>query len=102
MRRRTLRPVGGYVAVERIGRASVHLAWLPAVPAPALAAGDRVDGAPWPDWDGLITDVRGAPFAAGLRARLRDQLEYLGELWTQTTFYLFDGESWHWPDAGSV
>ena len=78
--------------MERIERAPVHRARQPMAPDPP----DQPPRSPdLPD----ITDVSGAPFGQSFRARLRDKLEDLGELWSQTTFYLFDRDSWRWPDV---
>jgi len=82
------RTMAAYAVIARIGRVEPHLTLhhLDRVVAPGDAS-DAIE--PTDDMEVTVADVWASdagPIAARL-IRLR-------ELWTQTTFYLFDAESW--------
>ena len=82
--------MAAYAVIARIGRVDPHLTVRDLER--DLEAGD----APDPPVRGLTTD--GSAVAIDLRdpdpGPIAERVTRLRELWTQTTFYLFDAESW--------
>lgn len=79
-----------YAAVARINRPTMRLAL-----AGRVAAG--LDAGPSPVAPGdpeTLEDLAGEPAFARFRSRWRDWREDMGVAWRQTTFFLFDPESW--------
>lgn len=82
------RTMAAYAVIARIGRVEPHLTMhdLDRV----LALGDASDGLETVDEVEVTVADMSAPDAGPIAARLTRWRE----LWTQTTFYLFDAESW--------
>jgi len=57
-------------------------------------ARDRFDRAVDAGDEPVMDDVCRAALRASFGARLRDRLADVREVWSQTTFYVFDPDSW--------
>ncbi len=79
--------MSGYAAGGRITSAEVHLRGAVVIPddhGPRLAVGDGPE----------IVDLDDRPAPDPFLARLRAWVAEAGEFWSQTTFYIFDPDSW--------
>jgi len=80
--------VHGYAAFERVVQTEFRTGR-------PLIARDHLDGALEPgDEPAVVDDVNGPAPTGSFSARLRDRLADIREFWAQTTFYVFDPQSW--------
>jgi len=80
--------VHGYAAFERVVQAEIRTGRPP-------IARDRFDRAvDASDEPAVMDDVCRAALTASFGARLCDRLADVREVWSQTTFYVFDPDSW--------
>jgi hypothetical protein len=75
--------MAAYAVIARIDRVDPHLAGRPAVTKQDWTAVDTVDSA-------QAIDLVGRP----LESIVAERWAHVREMWAQTTFYLFDAESW--------
>ena len=75
--------MAAYAVIARIDRVDPHLVGRPAVTKQDWTAVDTVDSA-------QAIDLVGRP----LESIVAERWAHVREMWAQTTFYLFDAESW--------
>ena len=75
--------MAAYAVLARIDRVDPHLAGRPVTSAAERTGGETTDLAQAID---LVVPASSATLA--------ERLAYLREIWAQTTFYLFDANSW--------
>jgi hypothetical protein len=82
------RAMAAYAVMARIGRVDPHLTLRDALPRdePGPTSGQPID--PLEDAAAVEAEVRSEP------GEIVERLVRMRELWRQTTFYLFDADSW--------
>ena len=75
--------MAAYAVIARIDRVDPHLAGRPPVPREDWTAVEVLDSA-------QAIDLVGQP----LESIVAERWAHVREIWAQTTFYLFDAESW--------